>query len=147
MATKKDDTKASKTAPKKAAAASKPAAPKAEAKAVKPVPAPKVAKPKSENSTPNPADADRKDRRKLVGVVTSDKMDKTVVVRVTHRVRSTQYLKYMTKRVKYKAHDESNQYKMGDTVEMSESRPLSRDKRWRVTRLVERARESVAATA
>ena len=147
MANKKDNTKvaAKAAAPKKAPA--KAAAPKAEAKAAKPAAAPKVAKPKSENSTPNPADADRKDRRKLVGVVTSDKMDKTVVVRVTHRVRSTQYLKYMTKRVKYKAHDENNQYKTGDTVEMSESRPLSRDKRWRVTRLVERARESVAANA
>ena len=144
MATKKDDKKGAKAAaPKKAAAPAKAAAPKAEAKVAKPVAPPKIAKPKSENSTPNPADADRKARRKLVGVVTSDKMDKTVVVRVTHRVRSTQYLKYMTKRVKYKAHDENNQYKMGDTVEMSESRPLSRDKRWRVTRLVERARESV----
>jgi small subunit ribosomal protein S17 len=90
---------------------------------------------------------DRKDRRKLVGEVTSDKMHKTVVVRVTHRVRSAQYQKYMTKRVKYKAHDEKNEFKIGDRVEIAESRPLSRDKRWRVTRLIERAKESIAANA
>jgi small subunit ribosomal protein S17 len=91
--------------------------------------------------------ADRKDRRTLVGEVTSDKMHKTVVVRVTHRVRSAQYQKYMTKRVKYKAHDEKNEFKIGDRVEIAESRPLSRDKRWRVTRLIERAKESIAANA
>jgi len=90
---------------------------------------------------------DRKDRRTLVGEVTSDKMKKTVVVRVTHRVRSAQYQKYLTKRVKYKAHDEKNEYKIGDKVEIAESRPLSRDKRWRVTRLIERAKESIQANA
>jgi small subunit ribosomal protein S17 len=93
------------------------------------------------------ASDDRKERRTLVGEVTSDKMEKTVVVRVTHRVRSTQYLKYLTKRVKYKAHDEKNEYKIGDKVEIAESRPLSRDKRWRVTRLIERAKESIQANA
>ena len=98
-------------------------------------------------ATPAAAEAERKDRRKLVGDVTSDKMDKTVVVRVTHRVRSAAYLKYMTKRVKYKAHDEKNEYKIGDRVEIAESRPLSRDKRWRVTRLIERAKESIQANA
>ena len=103
--------------------------------------APKAAK-LAGTATPKAAEDERKDRRKLVGEVTSDKMDKTVVVRVVHRVRSMQYLKYMTKRVKYKAHDEKNEYKTGDTVEIAESRPLSRDKRWRVTRLVERARDS-----
>ncbi len=92
-------------------------------------------------------DDDRKDRRKLIGEVTSDKMHKTVVVRVTHRVRSAQYQKYLTKRVKYKAHDEKNEFKIGDRVEIAESRPLSRDKRWRVTRLIERAKESVQANA
>jgi small subunit ribosomal protein S17 len=90
---------------------------------------------------------DRKDRRTLVGEVTSDKMQKTVVVRVVHRVRSAQYHKYLTKRVKYKAHDEKNEYKIGDKVEIAESRPLSRDKRWRVTRLIERAKESIQANA
>jgi small subunit ribosomal protein S17 len=81
-------------------------------------------------------------RRALVGVVTSDKMKKTVVVLVSHRVRSGQYQKYLTKRVKYKAHDENNEYHIGDRVEITESRPLSKDKRWRVSKLVERARQA-----
>lgn len=81
-------------------------------------------------------------RRQLIGTVTSDKMQKTVVVMVTHRVRSNQYKKYMTKRVKYKAHDEKNDYHVGDRVLIVESRPLSKDKRWRVEKLVERAREA-----
>jgi small subunit ribosomal protein S17 len=81
-------------------------------------------------------------RRKLVGLVTSDKMSKTVVVLVTHRVRSVQYKKYMTKRVKYKAHSENNEFHVGDRVEIVESRPLSKDKRWRVAKLVERARNA-----
>ncbi len=79
-------------------------------------------------------------RRKLEGVITSDKMMKTVVVMVTHRVRSQQYKKYMTRRVKYKAHSENNEFKAGDKVEITESRPLSREKRWTVTRLIERAK-------
>ena len=81
-------------------------------------------------------------RRTLEGVVTSDKMQKTVVVMVTHRVRSIQYKKYMTKRVKYKAHSENNEFHVGDRVEIVESRPLSKDKRWRVAKLVERARNA-----
>jgi small subunit ribosomal protein S17 len=81
-------------------------------------------------------------RRTLEGVVTSDKMNKTVVVMVTHRVRSQAYKKYMTKRVKYKAHSENNDFHVGDRVEIVESRPLSKDKRWRVAKLVERARNA-----
>ncbi len=81
-------------------------------------------------------------RRTLEGVVTSDKMQKTVVVLVTHRVRSQQYKKYMTRRVKYKAHSENNEFKTGDKVEITESRPLSREKRWTVTRLIERAKNA-----
>ena len=84
----------------------------------------------------------RSARRQLVGLVTSDKMQKTVVVIVSHRVRSVQYKKYMTKRVKYKAHDEKNEYHVGDRVLITESRPLSKDKRWRVEKLIERAREA-----
>jgi small subunit ribosomal protein S17 len=115
--------------------------------------APKAAKPAAAKPAAQASasaadhDADRKDRRTLVGEVTSDKMHKTVVVRVTHRVRSMQYQKYMTKRVKYKAHDEKNEFKIGDRVEIAESRPMSKDKRWRVTRLVERAKEAVQANA
>jgi small subunit ribosomal protein S17 len=81
-------------------------------------------------------------RRTLEGVVTSDKMNKTVVVQVSRRVRSIQYKKYMTKRVKYKAHSENNEFHVGDRVEIVESRPLSKDKRWRVAKLVERARNA-----
>jgi small subunit ribosomal protein S17 len=94
-----------------------------------------------------PADAAADDRgksrkRKMVGIVTSDKMDKTRVVLVTRRVSHGKYGKYMTKRTKFKAHDERNEYKTGDRVEIIESRPLSRDKRWRVERLLERPQEA-----
>ena len=84
----------------------------------------------------------RSARRELVGLVTSDKMQKTVVVMVSHRVKSEQYGKYMTKRVKYKAHTETNEYHIGDKVQIVESRPLSKDKRWRVAKLIEKAREA-----
>ena len=110
----------------------------------KKAPAAKAAKPpKAAASAASATEtaADRKDRRTLVGEVTSDKMHKTVVVRVTHRVRSAQYQKYMTKRVKYKAHDEKNEFKIGDRVEIVETRPLSKDKRWRVARLIDRPQE------
>ena len=92
----------------------------------------------------NPTGESRKRsaRRELIGMVTSDKMNKTVVVAVTHRVRSAQYKKYMTKRVKYKAHSEKNEFHVGDKVLIVESRPMSKDKRWRVEKLVERAREA-----
>jgi small subunit ribosomal protein S17 len=96
----------------------------------------------AETQNPTSDSKRRSARRQLVGTVTSDKMQKTVVVIVTHRVRSIQYKKYMTKRVKYKAHDEKNEYHVGDRVIITESRPLSKDKRWRVEKLVERAREA-----
>jgi small subunit ribosomal protein S17 len=81
-------------------------------------------------------------RRTFVGTVTSDKMHKTVVVVVTRRVKSEAYGKYMTKRVKYKAHNEQNDVHVGDRVEIVESRPLSKDKRWRVAKLIEKARNA-----
>ncbi len=80
-------------------------------------------------------------RRSMVGVVTSNKMQKTVVVSVSRRVRDPRFHKYLTKRVRYKAHDEKSEYKIGDRVEIVETRPLSKDKRWRVARLVERPQE------
>jgi small subunit ribosomal protein S17 len=83
----------------------------------------------------------RGSRRRMTGVVTSDKMDKTVVVQVTRRVKDPNFHKYLTKRTKYKAHDEKGEYKTGDRVEIVESRPLSKDKRWRVTRLIDRPQE------
>jgi small subunit ribosomal protein S17 len=81
-------------------------------------------------------------KRKLIGVITSDKMNKTRVVLVERRVSHGKYGKYLTKRTKFKAHDEKNEYRTGDKVEIIESRPLSRDKRWRVERLIERPQEA-----
>jgi len=77
-------------------------------------------------------------RRTLVGRVTSSKMNKTVVVEVVRSSRDPVYKKYVRSRGRYKAHDETNQYKVGDRVEIQEHRPISRDKRWLVTRLVSR---------
>jgi small subunit ribosomal protein S17 len=85
-------------------------------------------------------------RRTILGTVTSQKMDKTVVVTVIRRVRDRRFHKFLTRRVKYKAHDENNTYKVGDLVEIVESRPMSRTKRWRVLRLVNRPVEVVMAT-
>lgn len=81
-------------------------------------------------------------KRELIGVVTSDKMSKTRVVLVERRLAHKKYGKYMTSRTKYKAHDEKNEYKVGDRVVIVESRPLSRDKRWRVEKLIERPQEA-----
>lgn len=80
-----------------------------------------------------------RDRRKqLVGLVVSDKMDKTVVVRVERTVRHPRYGKVMRRSKKYKAHDETNSCRMGDVVRIVESRPLSREKRWAVEEVVRR---------
>ena len=93
-------------------------------------------------AAPAAADRDIAHKRKMVGVVTSDKMNKTRVVMVERRISHGKYGKYLTKRTKFKAHDEKNEYKTGDRVEIVESRPLSRDKRWRVERLIERPQEA-----
>jgi small subunit ribosomal protein S17 len=79
-------------------------------------------------------------RRTLVGRVVSDKMDKTVTVLVENRGKHPLYGKYVLRSKKYHAHDEANQYKEGDKVEIQEGRPLSRTKSWVVSRLVEAAR-------
>jgi len=80
-------------------------------------------------------------RRKVrVGRVMSSKMDKTVVVAVESKVRHPLYGKFMRRTAKFKAHDEQNQCGEGDTVEIMETRPLSKEKRWRVVRIVERAK-------
>jgi small subunit ribosomal protein S17 len=81
-------------------------------------------------------------KRRIIGVVTSDKMNKTRVVTVERRLAHRKYGKYMTSRTKYKAHDEKNEFKTGDKVQIVESRPLSRDKRWRVEKLIERPPEA-----
>ena len=78
-------------------------------------------------------------RRILQGTVVSNKMAKTIVVQVTRRYRHPKYKKYVNERVRYKAHDERNEANQGDKVRIIESRPLSRDKRWRLQAVLERA--------
>src|SRR3974390_1003047 len=77
-------------------------------------------------------------RRKMIGRVISAKMKKTVVVEVVTHRRDPLYGKYVRSRARYKAHDEKGQYRAGDEVEIQEHRPISRDKRWIVTRLVQK---------
>lgn len=88
----------------------------------------------------NSAALDRTARKLRIGLVTSDKMDKTVVVRIDRRMPHPQYGKMVTRTRRLKAHDEENSAKVGDTVRIMETRPLSKDKRWRVVEIVERAR-------
>lgn len=83
-------------------------------------------------------------RRRLVGSVVSDKMDKTVVVRVERMERHPRYGKVLRRRKKYKAHDEGNRCRVGDVVRIVESRPLSREKRWVVEKIIARAGEQQA---
>jgi small subunit ribosomal protein S17 len=78
-------------------------------------------------------------KKTLIGLVASDKMTKTVVVEVTRRMIHPVYHKYVQSRQRYKAHDETNDAKVGDRVLIEECRPLSRDKRWRVKQILERA--------
>jgi small subunit ribosomal protein S17 len=79
-------------------------------------------------------------RKVRVGLVVSDKMAKTVVVKIERRMPHPQYGKMVTRSRRLKAHDEENSAKVGDTVRIMETRPLSKDKRWRVVEIVERAR-------
>ena len=83
---------------------------------------------------------ERNQRKTLVGRVVSDKMDKTIVVAVRNNVRHPLYKKIVKKTYKLKAHDEKNDCKIGDTVKVMETRPLSKDKRWRLVEIVERAK-------
>jgi small subunit ribosomal protein S17 len=82
----------------------------------------------------------REQRKRLTGVVTSDKMDKTIVVEVTTTKRHPVYGKVMRRVKKFKAHDESNDCRIGDRVQIIESRPISRHKRYMVTSILERAK-------
>ncbi len=82
----------------------------------------------------------REQRKRLIGVVTSDKMDKTVVVAVTTTRRHQQYGKVIRMVKKYQAHDEDNRCRIGDRVQIIESRPISRHKRWSVVSVLDRAR-------
>ena len=130
---KKDDKKApAKAAPQAAApkAAAKAEAPKAAAAA--PQAEPKAA------AAPTAETTTHSIRRKLVGRVVSNKMSKTVVVEVSRYSLDRVYKKYVKHRVKYKAHDEKNEFKVGDRVEIQEFRPISREKRFKVIRLISR---------
>ena len=82
----------------------------------------------------------RASRKTRVGVVVSDKMDKTVVVSIERRVQHPVYGKMVRRTKRLKAHDEKNDARTGDTVRIMETRPLSKDKRWRLVEIVERAR-------
>ncbi len=79
-------------------------------------------------------------RKTRTGVVVSDKMNKTIVVAVRDNVRHKLYNKIVKKTYKLKAHDENNDCKIGDTVKVMETRPLSKDKRWRLVEIIERAK-------
>ena len=83
---------------------------------------------------------ERTSRKTRVGMVVSDKMQKTVVVSIERRVQHPVYGKMVRRTKKLKAHDEQNEAKTGDTVRIMETRPLSKDKRWRVVEIIERAR-------
>lgn len=82
----------------------------------------------------------RNDRKTRQGVVVSNKMDKTIVVAVYTKVKHPIYKKTMNQTTKFKAHDENNECSIGDTVEIAETRPLSRDKRWRLVRIIEKVK-------
>jgi len=117
----------------------KKAAPKAE-KAPK---AAKVVAPKAVNTAPVVAGLQR--RKEMTGTVVSNKMQKTIVVKIERRVRHSVYSKYVSSSRKFKAHDEKNEAKMGDIVTIIESRPLSRDKRWALQKIVRRAIQTAEA--
>ena len=86
-------------------------------------------------------EAEMNNKKKVVqGIVVSDKMEKTIVVSVSTRKLHTLYKKYLTRSKKIKAHDEKNDAKAGDTVRVVETRPLSKDKHWRLIEIVERAK-------
>ena len=84
--------------------------------------------------------SDRNLRKTRTGIVVSDKMDKTVVVAIEDNVRHPLYKKIVKRTVRLKAHDENNECKAGDRVLVMETRPLSKDKRWRVVNIIEKAK-------
>ncbi len=91
-------------------------------------------------ATATAAASTTKNTRTLVGKVVSDKRDKTITVLIERRTKHELYGKIVAKSSKYHAHDEKGEYKMGDVVEIAETRPISKTKSWVVTRLVEKAR-------
>ncbi len=85
-------------------------------------------------------------RKIMVGTVVSDKMQKTIVVKIDRRVRHALYKKYVTQSRRFKAHDEKNEAKVGDLVCLVETRPMSRDKRWALQKIVRRAGQALEAS-
>lgn len=84
--------------------------------------------------------SERNLRKTRVGIVVSDKMDKTIVVAIKDNVRHPLYKKIIKRTIKLKAHDENNSCGIGDKVEIMETRPLSKDKRWRLVNIIEKAK-------
>src|SRR5436190_1560548 len=95
--------------------------------------APQAAQP---GAAPAASDA-RRMRKTQIGIVTSNKMQKTVVVEVLRMIRHAKYKKYLKRRVKFKAHDEKQECQMGDKVLIVETRPISKEKRWKVQQILE----------
>jgi len=83
---------------------------------------------------------ERNDRKEKVGKVTSNKMQKTITVAVDRKVKHPIYGKFVNRTTKFKAHDETNTAGIGDTVRIMETRPLSKDKRWRLVEIIEKAK-------
>jgi len=92
----------------------------------------------TDNTNPT-GDTERGERKVMQGKVTSNKMQKTVVVQVDRKVKHPLYEKFVSKRTKLYAHDEKNEAKVGDVVEVAQTRPLSKLKSWRVVRIVQKA--------
>ena len=82
----------------------------------------------------------RKERKQITGLVTSNKMDKTITVLVERKLKHTLYQKVLKKSKKFMAHDQNNECGIGDTVKIMETRPLSRKKRWRLVEILEKAK-------
>lgn len=93
----------------------------------------------TEQTTQEAERGETSQRKTRTGVVVSDKMDKTVTVAVTRKFMHSRYKKYVRDRDKYKAHDEENECKVGDEVLIEETRPISKDKRWRIREILEEA--------
>ncbi len=93
-----------------------------------------------EKPAQEPPEKTRNLRKERVGQVTSNKMDKSITVSITRRIKHPIYGKFMRKTTKFMAHDEKNDCKIGDTVRIMETRPLSKNKRWRLVEVIERAK-------
>jgi len=119
----------------------KTATPKAPSKKpATPAPVKSASKPESQKETAPQGPGRRKE---VVGTVVSDKMQKTIVVKVDRRIRHSLYKKYVTRSRRFKAHDEKNTAKKGDLVRIVESRPLSRDKRWALQEILRKAAQTL----